>query len=86
MTKRLNLPHMYTHAGGMSNPTPEALVHGANVLLGRAGLLAGSSSCSSGKGQQQLHAGVPPLASLADVRAAAPALAVAVFEALLQVG
>lgn len=54
----------------------QALVDMANALLGRAGLLGGISGST---------AGVPPLTSLADLTAAAPALAVAVFEALLQV-
>lgn len=73
--------------GSMPSLTPDALIHQANALLGRAGLLAasiaGADDSGSSAGQQQT--GVLPLGSMADLRAAAPALAVAVFEALLQV-
>ncbi len=58
------------------------LIDQANALLGRAGLLAPPRSPER---QEPKEGGVPPLASLADLRAAAPALAVAVFEALLEV-
>jgi hypothetical protein len=65
------------------------LIHQANALLGRAGLLAvgpnnDDDDDDEGEGDDDRD-GVPPLASLADLRAAAPALAVAVFEALLHV-
>ena len=71
----------------MPSPTPDALIHQANALLGRAGLLAASiaGADDSGSSACQQPTRVLPLGSMADVRAAAPALAVAVFEALLQV-
>lgn len=70
------------------SPTPGALIHQANALLGQAGLLAAAAGMEPDDSKGLPHptgAGVPPLGSMADLRAAAPALAVAVFEALLQV-